>query len=1113
MIHLNRNIEDQLRRASTSGRWLRFLKQSAILASLVTLAVLALGIGIWMQWLTHSVFLAVSFVVLILGGGFVWMILGIINIGATSKRTNLAQAVERSNPTLLDRINTLVFLEGRSDATSSVLADRIQQQTREVLTGGRSRSPYSVRRSLPHIVAFLTLLAVTVWFYASAQPWNQLSAAKPFEATNPIEPPLDIPSQDPAAEITPPEDLPWGEIRISEPGRDLQATRLDVIQLQIEAAANRPMNQVEWFSAINGNSPTRYALPAPEDPRYAVYRPEIRLEEYGVQDWDVVSYYARAACEDGAIYFSDIYFIEVFPFRVELEKLPGGSEGHAYELLAQLTGMIEHQQEIIRQTFRAEHSEQAPNRKKRTETLAKHEAALAESTQHLSARLETQLDNQAIEGLTKHLKRTKDSLEVATKSLRDEDAKIARRDETAALANLIATRKFTHQLTRQNPEAFQNSDELADDSIEFLQKKQKQADQLKQKADSIEQLVKQQRDLARRAAETQDADELKKLAEQQQEVLESVARLMKEFPEESGLADGLQSESQAAQQALQRATEMLDSELTDPAQLGRRQKALARAAEKMARLAEKMHRKADEMQLAESMRLKRLLKRNIREYADVEKQPEQATRKDLEQTAGRTTEVLDELENLTNRDTSDQQQKSELGKAMEQQPREQLEAQAERLSKESSKPEKQELAGDMKQDLQKLSDALDADLNRKQTELENMRLAEEMKLMDESLRQGQQARDFLKESLLKERNIERAIKNIERMKKPKKQQELAKQAKQQQELTKSVEDFIKDNPEPFRDAESECEACKNAMKRADNSLARGDRNSRRMAGQAAEAIQQLDSALEEQQQLDRLVDAYRLKKMLDEQISQLKRIEQNPGGTDQQQAKQAGERSKGLADRMKQLAEQQPNGEEGQQGESPGGFGESLKKALSDEKKQQIDSQAQQLAEARQPGERGKSAGELRQSMEDIAKAIEQGNPGQFARRGRRGLRGGGVAKGIRQAESLMKRMRNGRSSEQLRREALQNLIDSLKSDYGQNEQAQELIDQLEKLQQKPLFTFDAETIKELIRKIQSLRREVAENQQKPEPADVQNLDPEKLPPDYRKSIEKYFEKLSEQKK
>jgi len=47
----------------------------------------------------------------------------------------------------------------------------------------------------------------------------------------------------------------WGEVRITEPGADLKVTKLDVVPLQIEAAANQSLKK--WpASAINGADET-----------------------------------------------------------------------------------------------------------------------------------------------------------------------------------------------------------------------------------------------------------------------------------------------------------------------------------------------------------------------------------------------------------------------------------------------------------------------------------------------------------------------------------------------------------------------------------------------------------------------------------------------------------------------------------------------------------------------------------------------------------------------------------------------------------------------------------------------------------------------------------------
>ena len=70
-------------------------------------------------------------------------------------------------------------------------------------------------------------------------------------------------------------DADWGEVRITEPGRDVVVTRVETVQLQIEAAAGSPLTTVEWFTSVNGGEETLHELPAPEEAQYAVYDPVI----------------------------------------------------------------------------------------------------------------------------------------------------------------------------------------------------------------------------------------------------------------------------------------------------------------------------------------------------------------------------------------------------------------------------------------------------------------------------------------------------------------------------------------------------------------------------------------------------------------------------------------------------------------------------------------------------------------------------------------------------------------------------------------------------------------------------------------------------------------------
>ena len=112
------------------------------------------------------------------------------------------------------------------------------------------------------------------------------------------------------------------------------------------------MESLAWYASRNGQEDIRHQLPEPEDPRYATHQTELVVDEFGLQVWDVLSYFAEATTRDDRTYRSDIYFLDVIPFAEELAKLPGGLEGPACNALNDLTAMVERHEEIIRQTRR-----------------------------------------------------------------------------------------------------------------------------------------------------------------------------------------------------------------------------------------------------------------------------------------------------------------------------------------------------------------------------------------------------------------------------------------------------------------------------------------------------------------------------------------------------------------------------------------------------------------------------------------------------------------------------------------------------------------------------------------------------------------------------------------
>ena len=143
----------------------------------------------------------------------------------------------------------------------------------------------------------------------------------------------------------------WGEVRITDPGGDLRVTKVDVVPLQIEAAANQALKKVGWFSTINGEGETPHELPPPSEPRYAVYQPTVYLDELRLSDWDVMTYYAKANTEKQTL----VCFGGLFPGGAPVPGRHSQDAGRRrrarpHQCLNELSTLISRQQHVIRQT-------------------------------------------------------------------------------------------------------------------------------------------------------------------------------------------------------------------------------------------------------------------------------------------------------------------------------------------------------------------------------------------------------------------------------------------------------------------------------------------------------------------------------------------------------------------------------------------------------------------------------------------------------------------------------------------------------------------------------------------------------------------------------------------
>jgi hypothetical protein len=197
-----------------------------------------------------------------------------------------------------------------------------------------------------------------------------------------------------------------------------------------------------------------------------------------------------------------------------------------------------------------------------------------------------------------------------------------------------------------------------------------------------------------------------------------------------------------------------------------------------------------------------------------------------------------------------------------------------------------------------------------------------------------------------------------------------------------------------------------------------------------------------------------------------------------------------------------------------------LQQALGEGQGQQIDRAADRLADVQRPNEVAPAAQGLRQPLQRLADQLQKAlqEPGGEQRlpvllpNGQRAME-----QGMRQLESLARRQSGNRPFSpdarlELSREALSNLGEGIADIYGHNERTEAVMRRLRRDLDPSAATVDLQTLHELTRQIQVLRRERAPTVQRPDdPAEMTGLDPTRLPPEYRESIRKYFEQLSRQ--
>lgn len=704
-------VEANLKRARAHWRRLRLLQHTSTLAVILCGPLLLLAWGLINGWAAPPWLVRLGLGLLAVGALVTWTILFACVVSNTPPRTWLAALLERGQTRLQDRLNTLVHLEkpARRNTLLRSFYHRIATQTHTILAQAPPDVPLAARRPLVHFWIALAVVIATTWVYDHYSPWKRYLAAhqeRLHAKSNPpaipqAEPELSLPTNNIAEQRQ-----PWGEVRITDPARDLQVTKVDVVPLHIEAAATDPLQKVAWSTTINGRSETNHKLPAPAEPRFAAYKPDVYLDEMRLADWDVVTYYAKASTDKLNSFASEVYFLEVRPFREDILKIPGGGGGQAYQCLNELTALITRQQHIIRQTHQHVQSPPPlPNLQTQDRLkIAEAETDLGDSTKHLYAKMATEMENKPIGEALDQLAKAEAELRKAGKALTDNTFPEAQNRERSGLAELVAARKAFQKVVSENPSLFDDDKEedpqqASASDQNALEEIAEYRNQAKAAEDLVNKTLVKERDIAQRAR-AQSRTNYSRLAAEQRVLQSNLEQFQKQNP--AAFRDA-QNEFSQVTNAMKRAADSL-SQAKSPRTNAQQ------AVQCIEKLQSALQHKSASQQLADAHKLKQMLDRQTQTMQQCHNSADGLSSELMQDTAGQAQQTVQELKKAAEQDPTRGQFGPALQQALSNTNLAMINQQLSNLKQSQTPEQRKEAAGEAGKELAKVSEAFEKSL-------------------------------------------------------------------------------------------------------------------------------------------------------------------------------------------------------------------------------------------------------------------------------------------------------------------------------------------------------------------------------------------------------------------
>lgn len=349
-------------------------------------------------------------------------------------------------------------------------------------------------------------------------------------------------------------------VRMSRPGRDVQATSLEELYLQAEASDDFGVSSLELVYSVNGGDDVVVPLWRGGSPgrREVSAGHTFYLEELELQPGDLVAYHARARDADAVkgpkSAQTDIFFVTIRPFSRDYRQgesggMPGGQGGE------QPSDIVRVQREIVAGTYNASRDRARTGEteyRERLATLALSQGRLQTEVRELVGRIQQRgflSGDTTMVVLAATLDTASAAMTEAERRLTQRDADGALSHERRALAYAQRAQAIFNEVTvnfgaQQGGGApggeAQNAEDLADlFSLE--------TDKLRNQYETLARSSEQEAQLDREVDELRER--LRQLAARQQRENEEARRLLDSLARAGGQATGGGSSAASSQRA------------------------------------------------------------------------------------------------------------------------------------------------------------------------------------------------------------------------------------------------------------------------------------------------------------------------------------------------------------------------------------------------------------------------------------------------------------------------------------------------------------------------------------------------------------------------------------